>query len=267
MVLFAVHPVKMSTSSDDKLCLQWNDFSVNLRSAFGDLRDDNEFTDVTLVCEDGQQVGAHKVVLVSSSPFFLNLFKRNKHSHPLVYMRGLTFENLLSVVDFLYKGEANVFQENLDSFLVIAEELQLKGLDRKDKEADSMKVSQMPTSTTSETTLQVLNNEAISSPMTETDIALTNFSSSIDLDELDAKVKSMMIISENRIGKQNIKARVCMICGKAGQMNVIMHHIEANHISDISIHCSACNKTLNTRHALDSHKRKYHSTKYKLYSL
>ena len=102
LVLFAVHPVKMSTS-DDKLCLQWNDFSVNLRYAFGDLRDDNEFTDVTLVCEDGQQVGAHKVVLVSSSPFFLNMFKRNKHSHPLVYMRGLTFENLLSVVDFLYK--------------------------------------------------------------------------------------------------------------------------------------------------------------------
>ena len=112
--------------SEEKLCLQWNDFSDNIISAFGDLRDDTYFTDVTLVCEDGQQVDAHKVVLVSSSPFFLNLFKRNKHSHPLVYMRGLTFESLLSVVDFLYKGEANVFQENLDSFLVIAEELQLK---------------------------------------------------------------------------------------------------------------------------------------------
>ena len=31
-------------------------------------------------------------------------------------------------MDFLYRGEANVFQENLDSFLAIAEELQLKGL-------------------------------------------------------------------------------------------------------------------------------------------
>ena len=43
-------------------------------------------------------------------------------------MRGVKSENLLAVVDFLYRGEANVYQENLDSFLAIAEELQLKGL-------------------------------------------------------------------------------------------------------------------------------------------
>ena len=90
--------------SDEKLCLQWNDFQDNVSSAFGDLREDKEFTDVTLACEDGQQVEAHKVVLISSSPFFLNLLKRNKHPHPLVYMRGLKYENLLSMVDFLYLG-------------------------------------------------------------------------------------------------------------------------------------------------------------------
>ena len=92
--------------SDEKLCLQWNDFGNNISSAFGDLRDDKDFTDVTLVCEDGQQVEAHKVVLISSSPFFLNILKRNKHPHPLIYMRGLQYENLLSMVDFLYRGEA-----------------------------------------------------------------------------------------------------------------------------------------------------------------
>jgi len=32
------------------------------------------------------------------------------------------------MVDFLYFGEANVYQENLDSFLAVAEELELKGL-------------------------------------------------------------------------------------------------------------------------------------------
>ena len=43
-------------------------------------------------------------------------------------MRALKLEDLVAIVDFLYYGEANVFQENLDSFLVTAEELQLKGL-------------------------------------------------------------------------------------------------------------------------------------------
>ena len=115
-------------NADEKLCLQWNDFKENASSAFGDLRLDREFTDVTLVCEDGQQVEAHKVILVASSPFFLNILKRNKHPHPLIYMRGVRPENLMAMVDFFYHGEANVYQENLDSFLVLAEELQLKGL-------------------------------------------------------------------------------------------------------------------------------------------
>ena len=109
-------------STDQKLRLQWNDFK-DFSSAVGDLRQGQDFTDVTLACEDGQQVEAHKVVLVASSPFFLNILKRNKHPHPLIYLRGVGSENLLAIVDFLYHGQANVFQENLDSFLALAEEL------------------------------------------------------------------------------------------------------------------------------------------------
>ena len=106
--------------------MQWNDFKENAISSFEDLRQDKDFTDVTLACEDGHKMEAHKVVLVASSPFFLNILKRNKHPHPLVYMRGVRSENLLAVLDFFYHGEANVRQEYLDSFLVLAEELQLK---------------------------------------------------------------------------------------------------------------------------------------------
>ena len=80
----------------EKLCLQWNDFKENVNSAFGRLRGDKEFTDVTLACEDGQQGEAHKVVLIASSPFFLNILKRNKHPHPLIYMKGVKAENLVA---------------------------------------------------------------------------------------------------------------------------------------------------------------------------
>ena len=57
--------IKMS----EKLCLQWNDFQDNIKSAFGNLREDNDFTDVTLACEDGQQVEAHKVILAEQVLF------------------------------------------------------------------------------------------------------------------------------------------------------------------------------------------------------
>ena len=112
----------------EKFCLQWSDFTSNVSSAFQELRQDKDFTDVTLACEDGQQMDVHKVVLVSASPFFKNILKTNKHPHPMIYMRGLKSEDLVSVVDFIYKGEADVWQENLESFLSIAQDLQLKGL-------------------------------------------------------------------------------------------------------------------------------------------
>ena len=112
----------------EKLCLQWNDFKDNIISSFGNLRQENDFADVTLVSEDGQQVESHKFLLSSSSPVFQNMLKGNKHSHPLIYTRGLKSDNLLAILDFLYCGETRIYQENLNSFLAIAEELQLKGL-------------------------------------------------------------------------------------------------------------------------------------------
>ena len=112
----------------EKLCLQWNDFKQNVNSAFGSLRNDKDFTNVTLACEDGQEIEAHKVILAASSPFFEKILQKSKHPHPLIYLRGFQSKDFVSILDFLYFGEANVFQEDLDSFLVIAEEIHLKGL-------------------------------------------------------------------------------------------------------------------------------------------
>ena len=66
-------------------------------------KEDNDFADVTLVCEYGQQVEAHKVILAGSSPFFHKLLGRNKHPH-LIYMRGTKSGDLLAIVEFIYHG-------------------------------------------------------------------------------------------------------------------------------------------------------------------
>ena len=113
----------------DQVCLKWNDFKDNVTSTFLTLRKDNDFVDVTLACEDDKQVEAHKVILAASSSFFQNVLKRNKHSHPLIYMKGIKYEDLLAIVDFIYNGETNIYQENIDSFLSVAADLGLSGLD------------------------------------------------------------------------------------------------------------------------------------------
>ena len=223
---------------------------------------------MTLACEDGQQVKVHKVVLIASSPFFLNLLKKNKHPHPLVFMRGVKFEDLVSMVDFLYNGEANIYQEDLDSFLAMAEELKLKGLKsqeevdlppetaskRQSTQDKSKARSKFPTSK-QKTLTHKTKNELTTSPETETSLALNG---SFDLEELDRKVKSMMAFSENYDDRQKRKARICKECGKEGQMANIMHHIEANHISGLCIPCNHCEKTVSTRDALKQHVRKFH---------
>ena len=85
----------------EKLCLQWNDLKKNVIKAFGNLREENNFADVTLAIKDGQLVEAHTVILAASSPLFKTLLERNKHPHPLIYARGMKSSNLLAILDFL----------------------------------------------------------------------------------------------------------------------------------------------------------------------
>jgi len=86
-----------------------------------------DFFDVTLACDD-EQIQAHKVILSACSPFFRNVLRRNPHQHPLLYLKGVKYTDLQSVLNFMYHGEVNVAQEELNSFLAVAEDLRVKGL-------------------------------------------------------------------------------------------------------------------------------------------
>ena len=263
----------------EKLCLQWNDFQDNIKGVFENLRKGSDFADVTLACEDGQQIEAHKVILAASSPFFQKLLQRNKHTHPLIYMRGMKFDDLLAIVDFLYLGEADVFQESLNSFLAIAEEFQLKGLMGKTDVLEDFEVGQryQPPPKVQPVFDRVAENSS-KMPKSQApckDISLTesdrmvevssNFSG--DLDELDERLNSMMEKSENRLEKKDkrskvqgqTRADVCKVCGKEGLRSHIKRHIEANHLQGIIIPCDHCDKTFGTRHAMKLHRAKNHS--------
>ena len=113
--------------TNEKFCLRWNDFEQNISVAFRELRDDKDFFDVTLACDD-EQIEAHKVILSACSPFFRRILRKNSHAHPLLYLKGVKFNDLQSVLNFMYHGEVNVAQEELNSFLSVAEELHVKGL-------------------------------------------------------------------------------------------------------------------------------------------
>ena len=256
----------------EKLCLQWNDFKENVNSAFGKLRNDKELTDVTLVCEDGQQMRAHKVILVSSSPFFEKILQRNKHPHPLIYLKGFQPKVLTSVLDFLYFGEANVNQEDLDSFLAVAEEVKLKGLTGQttsglieELEKSTSQPIHKELSNTSTVCQQNLKPKENDLNTKSTALAVPN-NSTTDLQVLDQEVKSMMEKGQkvipngknpNGMPKQQ-RSYICKVCGKEGLSCEIKSHIEANHLEGLSIPCDPCNMTFSSRRSLTRHKHKFH---------
>ena len=277
----------------EKLYLQWNDFKESVSSAFGRLREDKDFADVTLACEDGHQMEAHKIILAASGPFFERILKKNKHPHPLIYLKGFQSQDIASILDFLYFGEASVSQENLDSFLTIAEELKLKGLTGKTsirdgeekqdkfKTVDKIKIPYVKSTTCDD-------SESSSPPIAKAFSAVANSNKfdgdlqsleeevsralaipsqiSGDLGSLDEKVKSLMERSGNFVPiKEQAKGRprqeaafLCKVCGKESKVTNIIDHIESNHIEGIALPCNFCKQVYSSRKSLRLHKSRYH---------
>ena len=87
----------------------------------------NSFLDVTIACDD-DQVDAHKLILSAASPLFEKILMRNPHKHPLLYLRGTKKKDIEALLDYMYSGETQVLQENLEDFMSLANSLEVKGL-------------------------------------------------------------------------------------------------------------------------------------------
>ena len=178
----------------------------------------------------------------------------------------------MAILDFLYFGEANIYQETLDSFLEIAGELKLKGLDGKTF-TDVLRGGKKPSNLKSTVESKALPVKAATyrdcgrkDPVPNYDREETNSDQiSGDLQALDEKVKSLMGRSQNLVsagtsnGKPQLaKAFICKVCGKEGRATLIRDHIEANHLEGISILCNYCNNVSSSRNSLGHHKAKFH---------
>ena len=202
------------------------------------MRKDSDFSDVTLVCEEDLQIEAHKVILAAPSPFFSRALKRNKHSHPMIYMRGITAKDLSAIVDFIYHGEANVYQEDLEGFLDLAEELQLKGLagsqennlDAAQDQSDEPKHAkpQTPKLEKSYKITDIIPTESYSYPnvgydaVVPVDAGKMLVAADTTIEDLKVKIDSMM--EQANGGEHTWK---CIVCGKNNQRKRCQKRYEA----------------------------------------
>ena len=107
--------------------MKCHDYAAKLKGIFHSLKKNNEFTDVTLACKDGQ-INAHQVVLSSNSKVLQSILKSHHHPNTYIYLMGVNKRVLEFLLDFIYHGEVEVGSKNLYKFLALAEELQVQGL-------------------------------------------------------------------------------------------------------------------------------------------
>jgi len=251
----------------EQFSLQWNDFQRNIVTNFTELRDDNNFSNVTLSCDGNQAIEAHKIILAASSPVFKDILINNKHSHPMVYMRGVNYKDLLSVIDFIYHGQVTLKQEHLENFMNLSNELQLKGLAeqyeyKESLEQDVKKVLPVDLPI-------VIDDKKENDEILKLDSAVKkNPESSIpDRSMLLNNDKSVIVKEEEELNRtidsmvQKVNGEwKCSVCGKLAMTKQNLRgHIEYNHTEGMPNVCNLCGKEFKSRRSLHAHK--YHNHK------
>ncbi|XP_076621314.1 uncharacterized protein LOC143341872 isoform X4 [Colletes latitarsis] len=112
---------------DQQFCLRWNNHQSTLIQNFDTLLESGTLVDCTLAAE-GKYLKAHKVVLSACSPYFEGLLSEHYDKHPVFILKDVKFKELKAMMDYMYRGEVNISQDQLAALLKAAESLQIKGL-------------------------------------------------------------------------------------------------------------------------------------------
>ncbi|KAF5269770.1 hypothetical protein FQA39_LY08551 [Lamprigera yunnana] len=115
-------------STAQQYCLRWNNHRSNLLTVFDELLQNEAFTDVTLACDGGSPIKCHKIVLAACSPYFQSLFASLSCKHPVVVLKDVKYGEIKAILEYMYRGEVNVAQDQLAALLKVAEALKVKGL-------------------------------------------------------------------------------------------------------------------------------------------
>merc|ERR1712142_1446014 len=114
---------------DECFLLRWELHDKNKSASLTGLWKNERFLDVTIVCDD-DQIDAHKLILSAASPLFQKILLRNQNlvGRPLLYLKGTRIREMENLLEFVYRGEVNVHAEDLQSFMKLANSLEVEGL-------------------------------------------------------------------------------------------------------------------------------------------
>ena len=98
---------KVHRMEGNNFILNWDQHQINSALSLKNIWENEEFLDVTLVCDD-DQIAAHKIIISAASPFFRNILKRNPHSNPLLYIKGASKKIMEVLLNFIYSSCSSI---------------------------------------------------------------------------------------------------------------------------------------------------------------
>ncbi|XP_042885133.1 broad-complex core protein-like isoform X2 [Penaeus japonicus] len=111
----------------NRLNLRWNNHTMTFVSKLDQFRVQELYCDATIAC-DGQIYPVHRVVLSACSEFFASIFASTRYHNPVVVLQDVGKTQLENLLIYMYRGEVRVLQEDLPTFIKVAESLHVKGL-------------------------------------------------------------------------------------------------------------------------------------------
>ena len=113
-----------------KFSLTWHSYSDHLKGMMKEIMASGDFADVTLICDGKEQIKAHKNILAACSPVLKDILQIENSS--VIYLKGINFTEMESIIEYIYLGETTAYQEQMNGFLDVAKNLEIKGLTNED---------------------------------------------------------------------------------------------------------------------------------------
>ena len=256
----------------DNYNVSWQTHGEHIQGALEEMLSSKEFTDVTLISDDKKQVRAHRNILSACSPVFRSILQiETLNNQPVIYLKGINYSDLESILQFIYLGHATILKDGMANFLEAAKSLQIKELsgeiDVEDsgKQAETKQKKTIPepkeTKCRSQEEDELAKNKNIDQPSEATinDVEekteimdpapeTTNF----DCNDCEFQAKSGNLLMQHVKSKHH-KKFACNLCDfKSRAQRELKVHIENVHMG-VRYQCDQCGKEFKSQQLLREH--------------
>ena len=252
----------------EPLNLNWHTYNDHLKEMMQNLMHSSESVDVTLVCEDRTKLKAHKFVLNACSPVFQSIINDLPQIDPVIYLRGVLAPEMKSILQFMYLGQASIYQDRINDFLNVAKSLEIKEISKEldheypesinDQEYDKIiepNIGNLHEANTTNTS----NVEGEIVHKTSKFISFRNKDGRFSCDRCDKHYNDKGTLHKHIQSAHEGIRFLCDDCGYiAPHKSKLSRHIQSIH-DGVKFPCDLCDFKASRKDSLNNHKEKRHA--------